>query len=395
MSIIQAFKLAWKSIAANKLRSFLTMLGMIIGVSSVIILTGLVQGATNFILSTFMNIGTDVIQASIYSTDTRYVTVDDMSRFVEENDDLYGLMSPIVTSRYTAKSGTNSYECSIYGVAPDFQSMYNQKLSSGRFIQYADIKFRNNSCVIGKKIVKEVFDGHVSVGDTIKINGQTFNIVGIHESYEDSTIYIPYTVACKMAGSNITSYYIISAKNTDNVQPAVNALEKFLAGVMKDKDLYYVETMKQYLDIINTVETILSAALSGIAGISLLVAGIGIMNIMLVSVVERTKEIGIRKSLGAKKKDIIRQFVIEAASISALGGLTGIVFGIVVTNLLGGAIEVMAAGALGNVGSFTAETTLSSILLAFGVSTGIGICFGYMPAKKAANLNPIDALRSE
>lgn len=395
MNIIESFKLAWKSIVGNRLRSFLTMLGMIIGVSSVIILTGLVQGATNFILSTFMNIGPDVIAVNIFSTDTRYVTDDEMQEFVNEHSNLYREASPVVFGKYTVKNDTNNYECNVLGVAPNYKDMFNIPMASGRYIEYADIKYRSNSCVIGDNVVKEVFDGYVSVGDTLKINGVKYSIVGIHKSYDDNYIYIPYTNASKLAGTNRTSYYSLSAKDTDTVQLAVDVLEDFLYSKMKDDNLYYVETAKQYLDMIKSVESVLSTALSGIAGISLLVAGIGIMNIMLVSVVERTREIGIRKSLGAKKKDIIRQFVIEAATISALGGLTGVLFGILATKGLSSAIGGMATGALGNVGAFTINISWSSILLAFGVSTGIGIIFGYMPAKKAANLSPIDALRAD
>ncbi len=395
MNITQAFKSAWKSMISNKLRSFLTMLGMIIGVSSVIILTGLVQGATNFILSTFMNVGTDVMEVDILSTETRYVTVDGMNDFIEDNPDLYGDISPVIFSNGKVKKGTDTKDYTIVGVAPVIQKMVNAATTSGRFLEYADIKYGTNSCVVGADISKEFFGGKSPVGESIKIDGHTFTIVGTHDSYSDKYIYIPYTSACKLNGTNIVSTFEIIIKDTSNVEPAVQKLKSYLYSIMKDKDLYYVNTMKQLLDIVNTVEAILSAALSGIAGISLLVAGIGIMNIMLVTVVERTKEIGIRKSMGAKKKDITRQFVIEAAMISGLGGLIGIVFGILLTNLLGGFIGSVAASAMGNVGTFTASPSFSSILLAFGVSTGIGICFGYLPAKKAANLNPIDALRSE
>ncbi len=395
MNITQAFKSAWKSMTSNKLRSFLTMLGMIIGVSSVIILTGLVQGATNFILSTFMNVGSDVIEVNVYSTETRYATVDGLTRFVEENQDLYKDSSPFIYSNYTVKKDTESKNYTIIGVAPVFQNMTNTPVPQGRFIEYSDIKFQENSCVIGADAVKELFGGKSPVGESIRINGETFKVVGTHKSYSDLYIFIPYTSACKLNGSNIVSTFEITARDLGNVTQAVDKLESYMFSIMKDEDLYNIQTAKQIIDIVNTVKSILSAALGGIAGISLLVAGIGIMNIMLVSVVERTKEIGIRKSMGAKKRDIIRQFVIEAASISALGGLIGIIFGILVTNLLGGVISGLTAGAAGNVGSFVVETKLSSILLAFGVSTGIGICFGYMPAKKAAKLNPIDALRSE
>lgn len=395
MNIIESFKLAWKSIVGNRLRSFLTMLGMIIGVSSVIILTGLVQGATDFILSTFLNIGPDVIAVSIFSTDTRYVTADELSEFVYDHTDLYREASPLVGSRYEVKKDSNQFECYVLGISPSYKEMFNIPMSSGRYVGYADIKYNANNCVIGTKVVKEIFDGKASLGETLKINGVKYTVVGIHESYDDNYIFIPYTSASKLAGTNQITAYSVAARGEDNVEAAAAALEKFILSKMKDDNFYYIETMKQYLDMINAVKGVMSAALSGIAGISLLVAGIGIMNIMLVSVVERTKEIGIRKSLGAKKKDIIRQFVIEAATISALGGLTGVLFGILTTKGLSNVLGGMASSAMGNVGAFTISISWSSILLAFGVSTGIGIIFGYMPAKKAANLSPIDALRAD
>lgn len=396
MNITQSFKLAFKSIIGNKLRSFLTMLGMIIGVSSVIILISLVQGASGFIISTFANVGADVISVSVWGSETRYVSVEDMDIFIEKNKELIKDVSPIISANYDIKKTdgkTKGYN--VTGISDSYQSMTNMELSSGRYIDYADIKFRSRVCVIGPGVVDEVFGGKVTVGDKIKIQGEDFKIVGINKTVDDKSFYIPYTTACKVAGSTQISAYGLTAKDSSKIDIAVAELDKYLFSIMKSRDYYYIDTMKQFLTIINTIKTILSAALGGIAGISLLVAGIGIMNIMLVSVIERTKEIGIRKSMGAKKKDIIRQFVIEAASISAIGGSIGILFGILVTNGLSSLINTLAAGSLGSSSKFSASPSIGAIILAFSVSTGIGICFGYMPAKKAAKLNPIDALRSE
>ena len=390
MHISQAFKLAAKSIIGSKLRSFLTMLGMIIGVASVIIIIGLMQGVTNYIITTFADLGTNMLSVSITSTDTRSVEVDDMYKLVEENPTIFQGVTPKVSAQYTVKNGTTSLTSSVTGVGEDYLTLNSLSLSKGRFISYADIKSRYNGCVIGTYIVDELFDGNASLGDTIKINGQVYKVMGIQEEQAESEaysaddcIYIPYSNAARLASSSNILNYTFATFDTDLVVEGEDILDNYLYSIMKNEDLYQITSMTQLLDTVNTMTTVMSSILSGIAGISLLVAGIGIMNIMLVSVVERTKEIGIRKSLGAKKRDIMWQFVIEAGAISTIGGVLGIIIGIVTTTTLGNAFGVEAA------------PPLIAIILAFGVSAGIGIGFGYMPANKAANLNPIDALRSE
>ncbi|MGB8453785.1 MAG: ABC transporter permease [Anaerocolumna sp.] len=390
MSLMQAFKLAGRSIIGSKMRSFLTMLGMIIGVTSVITLVGLMQGVTNYMVSTFTDLGTNTISVSVTNTDTRHVEVDDIYDFVNENSSIFQAVTPRVTGRYTVKNGTNSSTSTVTGVGEDYADISSLEVSSGRFIQYADIKNRYQGCVIGTYNADDIFDGNVQPGSTLKINGQVYTVIGVLEEKADSTegssddcIYIPYSSAVRMARSSNISSYTFTAVDTDNVDAGKDLLDDYLYSIMKDEDLYNISTMAELLDQVNEMTGMLSSILAGIAGISLLVAGIGIMNIMLVSVVERTKEIGIRKSLGAKKRDVMRQFVIEAATISTIGGIIGIILGWVATVTLGNAFGL------------DAQPTMGSIILAFGVSAGIGIGFGYMPANKAAKLNPIDALRSE
>jgi putative ABC transport system permease protein len=378
------------SILGSKMRSFLTMLGMIIGVASVITLLGLVTGVTNYLVDTFADMGTNTISVSITGTDTRKVDVDDIYDFAKQNDDIFLGVTPMVASSFTVKNGNTSMTTSVIGVGEDYLDINTLELSSGRFIQYADIANRYEACVIGTYVAEELFEGKVSVGDTIKISGKVFKIVGIQEEKSDSEanttddrIYIPYSVATRLTNSSNISSYTFATRNTEDTEVAEERLDNYLYGIMKNEELYSVTSMTELLDVINQMTGMLSAVLGGIAGISLLVAGIGIMNIMLVSVVERTKEIGIRKSLGAKKRDIMSQFVVEAIAISTTGGIIGIIIGSIATNVLGKAFGIEAV------------PTMGAILLAFSVSAGIGICFGYMPANKAAKLNPIDALRSE
>ena len=390
MNPIQAFKLAGKSIISSKMRSFLTMLGMIIGVTSVITLVGLMQGVTNYIVSEFSDLGTNTITISVNNTDTRKVDVDDVYNFVKENSSVFQYVTPRVSSNYTVKNGTDSISTTVSGVGEDFTKINTLELSSGRFIQYADIKNRYKGCVIGSYISEELFDGVAKTGDTIKINGQVYKIIGIQKEQAgseagsaDDCIYIPYSNAVRMSGSANISAYTFATADASYVDQGKILLDDYLYSIMKNEDLYNISTMAELLDMVNEMTGMLSSILGGIAGISLLVAGIGIMNIMLVSVVERTKEIGIRKSLGAKKRDILWQFVIEAATISTIGGVIGILLGYAATRTLGNAFGLEAA------------PTVGSIIMAFGVSAAIGIGFGYMPANKAAKLNPIDALRSE
>lgn len=391
MRILQSFKLAWKSILGNKMRAFLTMLGMIIGVASVIILVGLVNGLKTYILDSFGDIGTNMISVSVTNTGTRTVSVDDMYAVVEDNPEIFEGVTPRVTGSFTLKNGSTSLtRKTVTGVGEDYLNINHMELSAGRMLGYGDIITRNNVCVVGTYIISELFENNNVVGETIKIDGDVYTIIGILEEQEDSSenssddcIYIPYTNASRLNWTSEITSFTFAAYDTDLVEAGETILDSTLYDILKDEDLYTITSMTALLDTVNEMMGMLSTALGGIAGISLLVAGIGIMNIMLVSVIERTREIGIRKALGAKRRNIMSQFVIEAASISSLGGIIGIILGAIITVKAGDIIGLPASPSVG------------SIILSFSVSAGIGIFFGYMPAKRAARLNPIDALRNE
>jgi len=388
---LQGFKLAFRSIRSNKMRSFLTMLGMIIGVASVIILTGLVNGVTNYLIESFSDMGTNMISVSVTNSDSRTATVDDMFAIAEENSDIFEGVSPSVTGSYTVKKGSVSETGkTITGVAENYYIIQHINVAEGRFIGYADITDRNKVCVVGTYIVDTYFTSDDVVGETIKIDGDEYTIVGILEQQADSSsgssddcIYIPYSVACRLTYTSEPSTFTFATYGTDYITRGESVLDDALYEIFKDESMYTVTSMSSLISTIESITGILSSVLAGIAGISLLVAGIGIMNIMLVSVIERTREIGIRKALGAKRADILIQFVIEAASISSLGGILGIAFGAFITV---------------NVGDYfglEASPSVSAIVVSFCVSAGIGIFFGFMPARRAAKLNPIDALKSE
>ncbi len=392
MGFKQAFKLAWNSIMSSKMRSLLTMLGIIIGVASVIVLVSMMQGMTNSMTSTFESMGTNSMTVMLIGrSDNATVSEDEMYQFVADNSDVFMGVSPTVMVSAVLKNGTSSEStATITGVGEDYDTLSSLELQDGRFIQYTDIAQRKKVCVIGTYVAQELYGSWNVVGQDIKVNGQSYTIVGLleekadsEESSDDDCVYLPYSNATKLSWSGKVNSYKVCATTSDTVEEAMDRLDEFLYSVYEDEDLYHITAMKDAVESINELTGTMTMVLVGIAGISLLVGGIGIMNIMLVSVTERTREIGIRKSLGAKRRDIMRQFVIEAGTTSSMGGVIGIILGIAISFVAGNILGLEAAPSLG------------AILVSFGVSVGIGVIFGYLPASKASKLNPIDALRSD
>lgn len=394
MDIQQAFKMSFKSLMASKLRSILTMLGIIIGVAAVIAIMSIGQGLMNQVNEMFSSLGANIIQVGVFGRgeSSRQVTVDDMYDLVNENPDLLCDLSPLVNVEGQAKSGTETFEqTSLNGVSEAYDSLQLLKMSQGRFLQYVDVARKEHVCVVGSYVAENYLGGD-ALGKVIKINGEALTVIGVIEQQgdntersEDNNIFLPYTVALQLNGTSRVNNYGLNATSKENIAAARETIEAMLAAKLSSDDddggFYYVESLSEMLEEYNKMQNTIVTVLAAIAGISLLVGGIGIMNIMLVSVTERTREIGIRKSLGAKRRDIRLQFIIEAASTSAIGGVIGIVLG----SLVGAVAGVLM--------KTTITPTLSPILLSFGISVGIGIIFGYLPANKAAKLNPIDALR--
>lgn len=389
MSLAKCFSMAISSIFNNKMRSFLTMLGIIIGIAAVIILVSLMNGLTNMVSDTFAELGTTSINVSINApSETKNIKAADIFKLAEENPRLISQVSPLVTVRSTVKVGTDSITTSATGVAETYNDMKSLVVEHGRFIQYVDIERMQKVCVIGTYIQKEFFEGTIPIGEKIKINGVPYKIVGILEEKEDSSagsgddcIYIPYTNATRLSNNGVINTYVVSAVDEDHVTAVVGIIKEMLNKKIGDSDYYTVISMLSMIDMMSSMMDTMGTMLIAIAAISLLVGGIGIMNIMLVSVTERTREIGIRKSLGAKQKDIMTQFVIEAGTVSCMGGVMGIIVGSGCA-MIGGVLL-----------DLTVRPSVGSIVVAFLVSVGIGIAFGFLPAKKAAGLNPIDALR--
>lgn len=391
--MLQSFKLAMKSIWSNKMRSFLTMLGIIIGVASVIILVSLVNAYMSYMTDSFASMGTNQITVNMINLSSRSVSDEEMYEFYTEQGDVFDEISPMVSIGGTIKHGNDSMtSTSITGVSEAYLSIKDWELECGRNLQYGDLTGRHKVCVIGSYVADELYGGAENAyGETLKINGHAFTIVGVAARQEedmdeggtDDFVWMPYTRAVKMARNSNINNYVFTVSDLSQATEAKSRIESFLYEKFKNEDLYTVTAMSEMLDELNSMIAMVSAGLGGIAGISLLVAGVGVMNIMLVSVTERTREIGIRKALGARKRVIMQQFVIEAAVTSSLGGILGIILGSVVTS------------AVGKLAGLSASPTPAAVLVSFGVSVGIGLLFGYMPANWAAGLNPIDALRSD
>lgn len=392
--MLQSFKLAIKSIWSNKMRSFLTMLGIIIGVASVIILVSLVNAYMSYMTESFASLGTNQISVSLVNLPSRSVSVDEMYEFFDGHTEEFDHMTPSVNIAGTVKNGSDSMtSTSVTGVSEDYLKIRAWELSRGRNLQYADIAGRQKVCVIGAYVADELYgSSEKACGGSLKINGYSFKIVGVMEQQEDGSmdeggtddfVWMPYSCAAKMARNANINNYTFTIRELGKASEDKELIEEFLYTKFKNEDLYTVTAMSEMLDSLNSMIAMVSAGLGGIAGISLLVAGVGVMNIMLVSVTERTREIGIRKALGAKRRVIMQQFVIEAAVTSSIGGVIGILLGSLATSAVGA-----AAG-------LNAVPTPSAVIVSFSVSVGIGLLFGYMPASRAARLNPIDALRSE
>ena len=399
---MQAISMAFKAIAGNKIRAFLTMLGVIIGVVSVTVLIAIGQGTTSVVTDSISSMGTNLLTVSIQtrrvgmfgfgdsgrSNNARGTVILKLADIVAlEEEESIQSVSPVVSGNLTVKAGSTNTTASIMGVLPAYENIVNQYVQSGRYIIDADVDNRSAVCVIGPDLAEDLFGNTNVVGNTLHIDGRKFQIVGVLESKgtsmsgsADETLILPFTLAQRMLDSTTISSIYISATDSAAVDEAQTVVENFLYKKYQDDSTYSVMNQTQMLEMINETTGTLSLMLGGIAGISLLVGGIGIMNIMLVSVTERTREIGIRKAIGAKRRNILMQFLIESVVISGLGGLLGLALGYLLMQALSGVLGMELTMSLG-----VAQ-------LAIGFSMGVGVIFGLYPANKASKLRPIEAL---
>ena len=392
MSFFQAYKMAIKSIMANKGRSFLTMLGVIIGVASVISAVAFAQGSTKNITDSIQKLGTNLIQITITGRNSnRDMSYEDLKKFAEENSDLISAIAPQSSTNARVKYGSKNMNTTIIATSPEYENIRNVHVTQGRFILDFDLEYRQNVALVGTAVVNELFKNDVPIGKKIKINGQIYKIVGILEERangatrsDDDQIIIPITSSRMVMGTSAVRNFAVEATSAEKVETAMESLENFLLDIYKNENAFRVFDQSQMLETLNNVTGTMMIVLGGIAAISLIVGGIGIMNIMLVSVTERTKEIGIRKAIGAKRKNILTQFLIEATVVTGMGGIIGILLGFSIIKFVIGGLNLVPE-----------VYSIPWALIAFGISLLVGIIFGLFPAYKAASLKPIDALRTE
>lgn len=418
--IFQSLKMAWSAITSNKMRSFLTMLGIIIGVMSLVVLVSIANSATTSVTDEISNIGTNLLTVRIVDNKENPLKLSELSSFT--NNDEIAMAAPVAQSSVTAKSGYTSSTVTTYGTTGSYLDIQGKELAYGRFLKTADIDNHSNVVVLNEDAATEIIGRANAVGESISLDGRSFLIIGIIKSDETSSksssrssgssgsgrsnssakssssgsssssstytsldAYIPYTTLTRMASnvsSEITTFYA-TATSEDSLDAAEDALsEMLLERFGQDEDAFTIQNQSTLMETMNSVTNTLALMLGGIAAISLVVGGIGIMNIMLVSVTERTKEIGIRKAIGAGRGSIMLQFMLEALMISLLGCLFGI--------LLSWGI-LQAAGMIMDSMSFQLSNQV--VWIAVGFSSIIGVIFGIYPANKAAKKHPIEALR--
>jgi putative ABC transport system permease protein len=399
------FRVASASILKNKMRTLLTMLGIVIGVGAVIVMVAIGNGAQLQIKNQIGSLGTNLIMVMPGSGmmggvnqgagSFNKLTVDDAARLKSEGT-LFAGVSPVVSARVQAIAQSGNWKTSVNGVSPDFQTIRNWTPSEGAFFSDADVTAGRKVAVLGATVVKNLFPDADPVGAQIQIGKVPFTVVGVMQTKgqnamgqdQDDIILVPYTTAQNRLSGNVRIGQILISTLTPEDMPAA---QDEVTSIMREAhrldqsepDDFTVRNQTEITEAMSSTTKVMSGLLAAIASISLVVGGIGIMNIMLVSVTERTREIGIRMAIGARGNDVLTQFLVESIVMSVLGGLVGLAVG------YGG------AALLGRITGWATSTPASAVAIAVGFSAAVGMFFGYYPARKAAGLNPIQALRYE
>ena len=381
-------KSAVKNIKCNKSRSILTILGLIIGIASVIVLVGIGNGTSSSIVSEVQSLGTDVLTLEINSSDASlaYENLDNLTK-IQNIDKIAPYKTVDSTVSYNS---TTSSRTKLIATTPEYMDVMNLTISSGRLLSAIDLENYTKVCLLGNDIAESLFENSNPVKQNIKIDGDNYTVIGVLTavgstmgSNIDDTIIVPFTTAKYLGSDTSINNAYIKVSNDGAISAATASIQSYIERTLGlTTDDFSITSQDSMLDTMDNVNNTLSLMLGGIAAISLIVGGIGVMNVMLVSVTERTKEIGIRKALGAKRKDILLQFLSEALVLCLTGGIIGVILGVGLGTLL---------GRMGY--SFTPGAGI--IIIAFLSSAAIGMIFGIFPANKASKLNPIDALRNE
>lgn len=401
MSVWESMRTAIQAIFSNKMRSILTMLGIVIGVCAVVFLVSLGQGFQNSMTETFNNMGASAlyVSSSVSKTVTvaRDLTLEDAQALEDKTlAPSISVVSPSLRSSVTLQYGNNNASTQATGVTPNITEIRNYQIDQGRFITDSDLSNRTNVIVLGYQTNQDIFGTESAIGKSVRVSGIKFQVVGTLQKLGgfggDSYVLMPLTtMQSKLTGGNSIQQIAVKAASSDEVDSAIAEITSIIrtrhfikAGGTDD---FQITDMRETLESMQATLATFSIFMGAVGAISLLVGGIGIMNIMLVSVTERTREIGIRKAIGAKRRDILLQFLIESATISLTGGLVGLFLAVLGTMLMGNI-------SMGN-STVTPEISGTIVIVALGVSVGTGLISGTYPAFRAARLDPIDSLRHE
>jgi putative ABC transport system permease protein len=405
MKIIEIFIIAFDALIRNKMRSLLTMLGIIIGVGAVIAMVAIGQGAQSSVEAQINSLGTNVLL--IFPSSTRQGGVmggagtgtglaEDDAQAIKDQCPAVAFISPMLRSGGQVVYGSNNWSTSLQGGSVDYLSIRDWPVAEGESFGDQDVRSATKVCIIGQTVVTQLFGSENPVGTTIRIRSIPIRVIGVLKAKgqnmmgqdQDDIIIVPYTTLYKrLMGHTHNWSFIASAVTKDQMSNAQDQITQVLRlkhklGMMDDND-FTIRSQTDIAEASTATTKIMTTLLGSVAGVSLIVGGIGIMNIMLVSVTERTREIGIRMSIGAKRRDILSQFLMEAMSLSLLGGFIGIILGIASSDLIS------------SLAGWPTFISYNSIVLAVMFSMLVGVFFGYYPARKASSLNPIEALRYE
>jgi putative ABC transport system permease protein len=412
MKLRQLAKTATAGLATNRSRSFLTILGIVIGITAIIIVMSLGQGAQGLILGEIQSIGSRVIgivpgrqptsPTDFLSTFTDSLKKSDLVALQNKSNVPHGAtVMPVVFGSEAASWQTNTYQATLLGTTELFGDVYNVTTDEGEMFGADDVTGLASVVVIGKTVEQKLFDGGSAIGEKVRIKNHTFRVVGVLKSTGqlsflnfDEAVFMPYTTAqTYIFGINYFNRMVVEADSVSTVNETADDIKATLRNdhgiIDPSKDDFFIQTQESAMQTVSTILNVLTLFLASVAAVSLVVGGIGIMNIMLVSVTERMREIGLRKALGATDSNILSQFLLEAVILTAIGGVIGIA--------LGGFVSFLVAFVLSHAYGLNWQFVLpwSAVALGLGVSSGIGLIFGIYPARQAAKKSPIEALRYE
>ena len=401
MNFFEYARVALESLRANRLRSALTMLGVIIGVAAVILLVSLGEGTKKYVEEQFAGLGSNILIVTPGKIETKggppvigaakhKLTLSD-SYVLEKKGYLFGGVAPVVFGTAEVRSGSRSRNVPVLGVTPSFSHVRNLHVEIGSFVSESDVEAKRRVCVLGRTVKRELFGNANALGQMVKVSGGRFRVVGIMQSKGvslgidlDDIVFVPVRSAQDIFDTDALLEIILSVRNKNDIDSAKELARSILFKNHNRHEDFTITNQAAMLSSLYTILDTLTYVLGGIATISLLVGGIGIMNIMLVTVKERTNEIGIRKAVGARDRDILLQFLLESTALSSSGGIGGMLIGVL------GAWGIRLL-----VPKLPVEVPSWAIVLAFTFSVFVGIFFGVFPARKAAALHPIEALRYE